>query len=99
MPGIRARRALGEANVYVNFGSTPRLGMLRRENVMGMAEEGAIGYKILMMQRRLIATTSFWAWCIPNEGEFYEALRLVKETYVVLFTPRTIISWNTTSLD
>ncbi|MCW5849498.1 MAG: amidohydrolase family protein [Anaerolineae bacterium] len=77
---FRARRALGEANVYVNFGLYGAPGTLQRENVMGMAEEGAIAYKIFMHAAPPFRADEFLGLCLPNEADFYAALRLVKET-------------------
>lgn len=77
---FRHRRALGEANVYVNFALFGAPGTLRPENVLGMAEEGAIAFKIFMHAAPPTREDEFLGLCIPNEGNLYEALRLVKET-------------------
>ncbi len=77
---FRARRALGEANVYVNFGLYGAPGTLRREDVLGMAEEGAIAYKIFMHAAPPNRLDEFFGICIPDVADLYEALKLTKES-------------------
>lgn len=77
---FRSRRALGEANVYVNFALYGAPGTLERDNIVGMAEEGAIAYKIFMHAAPPRREDEFLGLCIPNEADLYEALRLISET-------------------
>ena len=77
---LRARRALGEANVYVNFALYGAPGTLKREDVVGMAEEGAIGYKIFMHAAPPSRADEFFGLCLPDVDGIYAALRLIKET-------------------
>lgn len=77
---LRARRELGEKTAHVNFGLFGAPGTLRREDVLGMAEEGAIGYKIFMHSAPPGRADEFLGLCIPNDGDLFKALALVKET-------------------
>lgn len=77
---FRSRRTLAEANVYVNFALYGAPGTLRREDVTGMAEEGAIGFKIFMHAAPPLREDEFYGLCIPGETELRDALALVKET-------------------
>jgi allantoinase len=77
---LRARRALGEANAYVNFALFGAPGTLRREDVLGMAEEGAIAFKIFMHAAPAGREDEFYGLCLPEDGGLYAGLALVKET-------------------
>ncbi|MFN8471865.1 MAG: dihydroorotase [Anaerolineae bacterium] len=77
---FRARRALGEASVYVNFALFGAPGLLDRDYILGMADEGAIAFKIFTHAAPPQREDEFLGICVPNEGDMYEALRLIKET-------------------
>lgn len=80
---FRARRALGEENAYVNFALYGAPGFLRRDHVQGMADEGAIAYKIFMTGAPAGRNDEFEGLCLPDEADLYEGLRLVGETGLV----------------
>jgi dihydroorotase (multifunctional complex type) len=77
---FRTRRVLGEANVYVNFGLFAAPGTLKREDVLGMAEEGAIAFKIFMHAAPVGREDEFFGLCLPTDDALFAALSLVKET-------------------
>ncbi len=77
---FRARRALGEANVYVNFALFGAPGLLDRDYILGMADEGAIAFKIFTHAAPPQREDEFLGICLTNEGDLYEAFRLIKET-------------------
>ena len=77
---FRKRRALGEQDSYVNFALYGAPGTLAREDVLGMASEGAIGFKIFTIDPPAGREDDFLGLCLPDEGDLYQALTLVKET-------------------
>ncbi|MFN8484269.1 MAG: amidohydrolase family protein [Anaerolineae bacterium] len=77
---FRARRALGEASVYVNFALFGAPGLLDRDYILGMADEGAIAFKVFTHAAPPQREDEFLGICLPNEGDLYEAFRLIKET-------------------
>jgi allantoinase len=77
---FRARRALGEANVYVNFGLYGAPGLLDPDGIVGMADEGAVAFKIFMHAAPPNRVDEFLGLCIPGEVELYRALELIKAT-------------------
>ncbi|MFN8496362.1 MAG: amidohydrolase family protein [Anaerolineae bacterium] len=77
---FRARRALGEASVYVNFALFGAPGLLDRDYILGMADEGAIAFKIFTHAAPPQREDEFLGICIPDEGNLYEAFRLIKDT-------------------
>jgi len=77
---FRKRRALGEQDSYVNFALYGAPGTLGRDDVLGMAAEGAIGFKIFMIDPPAGREADFLGLCLPDEGDLFQALTLVKET-------------------
>jgi allantoinase len=80
---FRSRRALGEADAYVNFALYGAPGFLRKDYVDGMAAEGAIAFKIFMTGAPAGRNDEFEGLCLPDEADLYEGLRLVGETGLV----------------
>lgn len=98
---FRSRRALGEANAYVNFGLYGAPGMLNRDEVLGMAAEGAIGFKIFMTSAPAGRNDEFEGLCVPTSEGLYQALKLVKETGLVCVIhaeDETLLDWKTKQL-
>jgi allantoinase len=77
---LRSRRALGQKDSYVNFGLFCSPGLLDRADILAMAAEGAIGFKIFMHPPHPGREDEFQGLCITDEGDLYQALAMVKET-------------------
>jgi allantoinase len=77
---LEQRRALGEARSYVNFGLYGAAGLLQRDEVLGMAEAGACGFKIFTHAAPLDRPDEFLGICIPEEDRLYRALELIRES-------------------
>ncbi len=75
-----SRRNLGEAQSYVNFGLYGAPGLLDRDEVLGMAEEGACGFKVFTHAAPKGREDEFLGICIDQEDQIYRALELIKET-------------------
>jgi allantoinase len=75
-----SRRELGEAQSLVNFGLYGAPGLLQRDEVLGMAEEGACAYKVFTHAAPADRADEFLGICMPDEGDIYRALELVGET-------------------
>jgi allantoinase len=80
---FRQRRALGERDAYVNFGLFGAPGLLDPKEVQGMADEGAIAFKIFMTSAPAGRNDEFEGLCLENEEDLYQGLALVKETGLV----------------
>ena len=78
------RKALGQRESYVNFGLYGAPGLLDRDEVLGMADAGACGYKIFTHAVQKGREEEFVGLCIDKEDEIYRALELVKETGLLL---------------
>jgi len=74
------RKALGERESYVNFGLYGAPGLLDRDEILGMADAGACGYKIFTHAMPKGREEEFRGLCIDQEDTIYRALELVKET-------------------
>ena len=81
---FRARREHFAERAHVNFGIYGAPGRLRRDEVLGMADEGAIGFKIFMTRAPKGRDDEFDGLCLPATAGQYEALKLVKETGLVV---------------
>jgi allantoinase len=77
---FRNRRRLGEEQCLVNFGLYGAPGTLVREDVLGMAAEGAVAFKIFMHRAPLGRDDEFIGICLTEDHQLYQALALVKET-------------------
>jgi len=77
---LKKRRALGQRDSYVNFGLFCSPGLLDRQDILAMAAEGAIGFKIFMHPPHPGREDEFQGLCITDEGDLYQALMLVRET-------------------
>ena len=77
---FQARRALGEAQSYVNFGLYGAPGLLDREEILGMAEEGACGFKVFTHAIPKGREEEFEGLCVEAESDLYTVLEYAKET-------------------
>jgi allantoinase len=80
---FKSRKALAEANAYVNFGLFGAPGLLSREEVHGMAAEGAIAFKIFTTAAPPGRNDEFEGLCLPETDKLYAGLELVAETGLV----------------
>lgn len=98
---FRTRKALGEANVYVNFGLYGAPGLLHRDEIDDMVAEGAIGFKIFMTTAPAGRFDEFEGLCLPETEKLYQALQLVAETGLVCSVhaeSEDLIQWHTQQL-
>lgn len=77
---LEARKTLGLSQSYVNFGLYGAPGLLQRDEILGMADAGACGFKIFTHAVPKGREDEFLGICIENEGDIYTALELIKET-------------------
>lgn len=78
------RREQGQREAVVNFALYGAPGILEPELVAGMAEEGAIGFKIFTTEAVPGREDEFEGLCVPEEWQQLRALELVKETGLTL---------------
>lgn len=74
------RRALGERESFVNFGLYGAPGLLERDEVLGMAEAGAVAFKVFTHAIPPGREEEFEGLCLEGEDQLYRMLELVKET-------------------
>ncbi|MCA0457463.1 MAG: amidohydrolase family protein [Chloroflexi bacterium] len=98
---FRSRKALGEADSYVNFALYGAPGLLDRNEIADMANEGAIGFKIFMTGAPAGRNDEFEGLCLPNVPELYQAMQLVAETGLVCVVHAEndqLLEWHTAKL-
>lgn len=98
---FRSRRALGEADAYVNFALYGAPGLLRHDEVEAMALEGAIGYKIFMTEAPAGRDDEFEGLCLPEPSRLLQALRLTAETGLITSIHaenNELLEWHTAQL-
>lgn len=98
---FRARKALAEADAYVNYALYAAPGLLRREEIADMVAEGAIGFKIFMTTAPAARYDEFEGLCLPEMGDLFQALHLVAETGLVCTVHaenEDLIAWHTQQL-
>jgi allantoinase len=98
---FRARKALAQENVYVNFGLYAAPGLLRRDMIDDMVNEGAIGFKIFMTTAPAGRYDEFEGLCLPEIPDLYRALHLVADTGLVCSVhaeTEPLIQWHTAQL-
>ena len=76
---LKRKRLAGE-QCLVDFALFGAPGTLNREDVLGMADGGAIAFKIFMHRAPLGREDEFIGICLTGDDELYRALALVKET-------------------
>jgi allantoinase len=77
---FRMRREHFASRAHVNFGLYGAPGRLVASEVQGMADEGAVAYKIFMTSAPKGRDDEFEGLCLPDTPGQYEALKLVRET-------------------
>ncbi len=98
---FRSRKALGEADAYVNFALYGAPGLLNRKEIQDMANEGAIGFKIFMTSAPAGRNDEFEGLCLPYVPELYQAMKLVAETGLVCSVHAEndqLLEWHTAQL-
>ncbi|MEZ4837241.1 MAG: amidohydrolase family protein [Caldilineaceae bacterium] len=74
------RKALGQAEAYVNFGLYGAPGLLDRDEILGMADAGAVGFKVFTHAAPKDREDEFLGICLEREDDILKALELTKET-------------------
>jgi allantoinase len=74
------RRRLIEEQAIIDVGLYGAPGTLNRDDVLGMVDQGAIGFKIFLHRPVLGREDEFVGICLTEEEELYQTLVLVKET-------------------
>ena len=77
---LEARKALGQKESLVNFGLYGAPGLLDRQEILGMAEAGACGFKVFTHATPKGREDEFLGICIEDEADIYRALEMIKET-------------------
>lgn len=77
---FRQRRRLLEEQAIIDVALYGAPGTLRSQDVLGMAEEGAIGFKIFMHRAPAGREEEFVGICLTEDDDLYGALRLCRET-------------------
>jgi len=98
---FRRRKALAARDAYVNFGLYGAPGLLDRDEIADMVNEGAIGFKIFMTAAPKGRDDEFEGLCLPEVPQLYEALRLVAETGLVCAVHaenNALLEWHTAQL-
>lgn len=96
-----ARRTLGERDSYVNFALYGAPGLLDPGEIAGMAEEGAIGWKIFMTAAPAGRNDEFEGLCLPDTPGLFQALKLVAPTGLVTVIhaeDNPLLEWHTAEL-
>jgi len=98
---FRMRKALAEADCCVNYGLYAAPGLLDRDEIADMVDEGAIGFKIFMTSAPAGRDDEFEGLCLPEVPELYQALKLVAETGLVCAVHaenNQLLEWHTEQL-
>lgn len=98
---FRARKALGERDAYVNFALYGAPGLLNRDEIRSMVDEGAIGFKIFMTGAPAGRNDEFEGLCLPETPGLYQAMCLVAETGLVCSVHAEndqLLEWHTAQL-
>jgi allantoinase len=78
------RKALGQAQAVVNFGLYGAPGLLDPDEIMGMAEAGAVGFKVFTHATPKGREDEFLGICMEDAGDVYRALEMVKPTGLMI---------------
>lgn len=98
---FRTRKALALRDCYVNFGLYAAPGLLDRDQIAAMADDGAIGFKIFMTATPPAREDEFKGLCLPDVPELYQALKLVAETGLICAVHaenNQLLEWHTAQL-
>lgn len=77
---FRRRKALADADAWVNFGLYAAPGLLQRDEVQALAAEGAIAFKIFMTSAPAGRDDEFEGLCLTTAPEQLQAMQLIAET-------------------
>lgn len=77
------RQAHFAEGAVVNYALYGAPGTLKPDDIAGMVDLGAIGFKIFTTSAPKGRDDEFIGLCLPDEGEQYEALKLIAETPIV----------------
>ena len=77
---LRNRRSYLERQAIIDVALYGAPGTLRAEDVQGMADEGAIAFKIFMHRAPLGREAEFIGICLTEDDQLHAALRLTKAT-------------------
>lgn len=77
---FRDRRRLIEEQAVIDVALYGAPGTLNRDDVLGMAAEGAIGYKIFMHRAPAGREEEFIGICLTEDDELFQAMSLTRET-------------------
>lgn len=80
---LENRKQLGLSQAYVNFGLYGAPGLLDRDEILGMADAGACGFKVFTHAAPKDRADEFLGICIEREADLYKALELTKETGLI----------------
>ena len=95
------RKALAQRDAYVNFGLYGAPGLLDRDEIAAMVDQGAIAFKIFMTSAPKGRDDEFEGLCLPQVPELYQALKLVAETGLVCAVHaenNQLLEWHTRQL-
>jgi allantoinase len=95
------RKALGEANAYVNFALYGAPGLLDPVEIQSMVDQGAIAWKIFMTAAPKGRDDEFEGLCLPEPSGLYQALKLVQPTGLVTVIHaenNELLEWHTAQL-
>lgn len=98
---FRMRKALAARDCYVNFGLYGAPGLLDRDEIADMVDEGAIAFKIFMTSAPKGRDDEFEGLCLPHVPELFQALQLVAETDLVCAVHaenNQLLEWHTAQL-
>jgi allantoinase len=80
---LENRKGLGLTQAYVNFGLYGAPGLLDRDEILGMADAGACGFKVFTHAAPKDRADEFLGICIEREADIYKALELTRETGLI----------------
>lgn len=98
---FRMRKELAQKDCYVNFGLYGAPGLLDRDEIEDMVNEGAIAFKIFMTSAPKGRDDEFEGLCLPNVEDLYQALKLVADTGLVCAVHaenNQLLEWHTQQL-
>jgi allantoinase len=79
---LEARRKIAERKAYVDFALYGACGTINREDIIGLANSGAIGYKVFLQMPKG-REDEFYGVAITNMKDLYDALSFVRETGLI----------------
>lgn len=77
---LEDRKSLALSESYINFGLYGAPGLLERDEILGMAEAGACGFKVFTHATPKGREDEFLGICVESEANLFRVLELTKET-------------------